>query len=82
MEASQPPPDFPIVKYAFLLLLGFIVKLYDDLDELYLIKNGRLVECAKSFFTALTCFFLWLFALISSYSPHRRLGSGRLVASK
>ena len=47
---------------ALVWLCGFILKLYDDLDELYLIKNGRLVECAKSFFTALTCFFLFAVA--------------------
>jgi len=54
------------MKYIFVIALvwlcGFILKLYDDLDELYLIKSGRLVECAKSFFTALTCFFLFAVA--------------------
>jgi hypothetical protein len=54
------------MKYIFVIALvwlcGFILKFYDDLDELYLIKEGRWLEIAKSFFTALTCFFLFVVA--------------------
>ena len=54
------------MKYIFVIALvwlcGFILKFYDDLDELYLIKEGRWLEIAKSSFTALTCFFLFVVA--------------------
>lgn len=46
-------------KCAWMYLIGFVLKLYDDLDDLYMIKNERLMYCLQTILTIMLCY--WLF---------------------
>ena len=48
-----------INKYIYVFFIGFIGKIYDDITELYLIKNDRLIECIKTFWTGMICYYLF-----------------------
>jgi hypothetical protein len=43
----------------YLPLIGFTLKMYDDLDELYLCKDKRIMECVKTLHTVLIFYFLF-----------------------
>lgn len=47
-------------KYFVCAIMGFMVKLYDDLDELFFYKNKIVMECVKSFFIIITCYYLFV----------------------
>jgi len=47
-------------KYFICAIIGFFLKLYDDLDELYFYKNKRVMECIKTFYTILNCYYLFI----------------------
>lgn len=51
-------------KYGWMFFIGFMLKLYDDLDELYMIKNPRLMSCLQTSFTIMMCY--WLFVIAST----------------
>ena len=39
--------------YIYVALLGVILKIYDDVTDLYLLKNARVLECIKTLWTVL-----------------------------
>lgn len=45
-------------KYFICMVMGFILKLYDDLDELFFYKNERVMECIKTLYTILTTYYI------------------------
>ena len=45
--------------YIIMVLFGAIGKIYDDLVELYMIKNDRLIETIKTFWTILIFYFIF-----------------------
>lgn len=45
--------------YTYLFLIGVIGKVYDDMNDLYFIKNERLIECIKTIWTTLIFFFIF-----------------------
>ena len=45
-------------KYFISAVIGFFLKLYDDLDELFFYKNERVMECIKTFYTIINCYYL------------------------
>ena len=51
--------NFEINKYIYCFFIGVIGKIYDDLIDLYLIKNERLLECIKTLWTILIFFFIF-----------------------
>lgn len=48
--------------YLYLFLIGFIGKIYDDLQELYLVKHPRLLETIKTFWTIMIFYFMFTLA--------------------
>lgn len=53
-----------MAKYIFWFLFGFILKLYDDLDDLYLFKHERIMACLRTLLVIWTCY--WIFVLSES----------------
>lgn len=51
-----------ISKYSYCFIMGFILKLYDDIVELYLVDNKRIIETIKTVFTILTFYFIVYYA--------------------
>ena len=49
-------------KYIICALLGFFLKLFDDLDELFFYKNERVIECVKTTFIIVSCYYLFVAA--------------------
>lgn len=45
-------------KYFICMVLGFILKMYDDLDELFFYKNEIIMECIKTLYTIITCYYI------------------------
>jgi hypothetical protein len=45
--------------YYFVAILGIFLKLYDDLDELFFFSNQRIMECIKTIFIIISCYFLF-----------------------
>jgi len=45
-------------KYAYVFIIGIIGKLYDDLTELYLVKNPRILETIKTVWSLIIFYFM------------------------
>lgn len=50
-----------IYKYITVLLFGSILKAYDDLNDLYMMKNSRLLACTQTTLIVILCY--WLFVI-------------------
>ena len=53
-----------LCKIAIMAIYGFVMKLYDDLDELYLISNQRILVCLQTLQTFILAY--WLFVVAST----------------
>ena len=53
--------DAEIYKYITVLLFGSILKEYDDLNDLYMMKNPRLLACIQTTLIVILCY--WLFVI-------------------
>ena len=51
-----------VYKLIYIWVLGFVIKFYDDLEDLFISKNERLVETTKTLMMALTCYYLFVMA--------------------
>ena len=47
-------------KYLICVLMGVLLKIYDDLDELFFYKNKKVMECIKVIFIILNCYYLFV----------------------
>lgn len=53
--------DAEIYKYITVFLFGSILKAYDDLNDLYMMKNPRLLACTQTTLIVILCY--WLFVI-------------------
>jgi hypothetical protein len=65
-------------KCGWMYLIGFVLKLYDDLDDLYMIKNERFMSCLQTLLTLLLCY--WLFVLAKNKYEVQIILAGTLSA--
>jgi hypothetical protein len=49
-------------KLVYIWILGFVIKFYDDLEDLFESKNERLVETVKTLMMVMTCYYLLILA--------------------
>ena len=48
------------IKFIMAGMLGFFLKFYDDLDELYLCKNQKVLELVKQFYSIIICYYIFI----------------------
>jgi len=47
-------------KYCICIIMGSLIKLYDDLDELFFYKNKKIIECVKIVTLIVYCYYLFV----------------------